>query len=176
MSAPEITYNKMKSDCARLGLSSRGNKQELSERLDRFSRGEESQKIFVAETDNKDISPEEIVVENPEATQDQIIIPNEDEHAKVIHATEWNTIKARLDIIFAGRVQFYLQENCPNNYSVVFKGGARQSECINISAGIKTIEKIAMGFVAPAIIAPVTGGDTPEMAIKNFEKRNPMRT
>ena len=169
-------YNKLKHDCARLGLSAKGTKQVLSERLDRFSRGDTEQKIFTGETDNKDISPEEIIVDNPTKPQDQIVAPNEDEHAKIAWEAQWEKIKARLELILAGRAQYFLQENAPGNYSVVFKGGARQSECVNVSAGINTIAKIAATFVSPAIIAPRTGGDTPEMAMKRFEENNPMRT
>ena len=167
-------YNKLKHDCARLGLSAKGTKQVLSERLDRFSKGETEQKIFTGETDNKDISPEEVIVDSK--AQDQIVAPNEDEHAKIAWETQWEKIKRRLELILAGRAQYFLQENAPGNYSIVFKGGARQSECINVTAGIPTIEKIAATFVSPTIIAPSTGGDTPEMAMKKFEQSHPIRT
>lgn len=167
----EMKYPRLKQECARLGLSGKGNKAVLMERLDRFVRGDVELKEFTAETDDKDISPEEIVVDNPTKAQDQIVIPNEDEHAKIAHKVEWDKIKRRLELIFAGRVQYYLQENAPNNYSVVFKGGARMSECINISAGIGIIEKIAYTFVSRTNIATNTGGDTVEMAVKRFETK-----
>ena len=171
MTIEKMPYNKLKQECARLGLSANGKMPILAERLDRFMRGDVNQKTFTGETDNKDISPDEIIVDNPTKAQDQIVIPNEDEHAKIAHKVEWDKIKRRLELIFAGRVQYYLQENAPNNYSVVFKGGARQSECINISAGIGMIEKIAYTFVSRVMIAPPTGGDTVEMAIKRFESK-----
>ena len=169
MTIEKMPYNKLKQECARLGLSAKGKREILAERLDRFMRGDVSEKTFTGETDNKDITPDEIVVDNPTIAQDQIVIPNEDEHAKIAHAVEWDKIKKRLELIFAGRVQYYLQENAPNNYSVVFKGGARMSECINISAGIGMIEKIAATFVSRTNVATRTGGDTVEQAIKRLE-------
>lgn len=169
MTIEKMPYNKLKQECARLGLSAKGNRALLADRLDRFMRGDVGLKTFTGETDNKDISPDEIVVDNPTIAQDQIVTPNEDEHSKIAHEVEWDKIKRRLELVFAGRVQYYLQENAPNNYSVVFKGGARMSECINITAGIGMIEKIAYKFVSRTMIAPVTGGDTAEMAIKRFE-------
>lgn len=170
MNINEFTYTKLKTECARLGLGGSGTKQELSIKLDRFLKGEETQKEYVAETDNSDVSPDEVIGDESKS-QGQILLENEDElnTRKVEHETEWEKIKARLDLIFAGRVQFYLQENCPGNYSVVFKGTARQSESINITAGIKTIERIALQYVRPTSVYITQGGDTPEQAMKKFE-------
>jgi len=170
----ELSYNEMKTECARLGLNAKGSKQELAERLDRFERGDDAQKVYVAEEDNSTVSPDEVVAENPTVDQSQILVPDELEQKRVVHETEWDKIKARLDIIFAGRVQYFLQENCPNNYSIVFKGAARRSECINITAGEKTILQMAQKFVSPTKGIYITkGGDTPEEAMKKFQDANP---
>lgn len=174
----DLTYNQMKTECARLGLSAIGTKQELAERLDRFERGEDAQKIFVGEEDNSTISPEEVKVENPTKDQSQNTIEGELEKRRVEHITEWEKIKRRLDIIFAGRVQYRLQENSPpcekypsGNYAVVFTGTARKGETVNLSAGIKTIEKIAMQYISPTDVKIDRAGDTMEEALKKAQAR-----
>lgn len=164
-----LSYKELQKECARLGVNGRGTRAELAGRLDSFIRGDVEQKIFVAEDDNSDISPDEVVAENPTVTQDQILANNDIDHAKMAHEADWDKLKNKLDIIFAGRVQYFLQKNSENNYSVVFKGMARKSECINLTAGHKTIEKEAIRYVGRVFIAPPTGGDTPEIAMKKFE-------
>ena len=164
-----MKYQELKTECARLGLSGKGSRQELSGKLDRFLRGDAEQKSFVAEDDNASISPEKVIVENPTKQQGQILADNDTHFGVMAHKADWNKLSTKLDIIFAGRVQYFLQENAPDNYSVVFKGTARRSECINLTAGHKTIEKMAMQFVSRAVIAPKTGGDTPAQAMSKFE-------
>ena len=170
----ELSYNEMKTECARLGLGASGTKSELSERINKFIRGDESQKIYTGEDDNSDISPDEIKVENPKVENKQILANNDLDARKKTHDANWESLSRKLDIIFAGRVQYFLQENCPNNYSVVFKGAARRSECINITAGEKTIIQMAQKFVSPTKGIYITkGGDTPEEAMKKFQDANP---
>lgn len=165
----DLDYRALQQECARLGLNGKGTRQELSEKLDRFLNGEETQKVFVGEGDNADISPDEIVVENPEVKQDQILAVSEADEAKLRHEAQWEKLSIKLNLIFAGRVQFFLQTNSPGNYSVVFKGSVRRSECINLTAGHKTIEREAMRYIGRAAPASPTGGDTPDQAMKKFE-------
>lgn len=164
-----LKYNELQKECARLGLNGKGTREELSSRLDRFVKGDEEQKTFVGEDDNAEVCPEEVIAENPTIEQDQILANNELDAAKMAHEAEWEKLKIKLDLIFTGRVQFFLQENCKDNYSVVFKGLARRSECINISAGHKTIVAEAYRYVGKHYIASKSGGDTPEQAMKKFE-------
>lgn len=166
----DLSYKELQSECARLGIGGKGTTSELSNRLDRFLKGDEQQKIFVGEDDNADVSPDEVIA-NPDKPQDQILANNELDEAKLRHEADWDSLKAKLDIIFVGRVQYFLQENSTNNYSVVFKGTLRRSECINLTAGHKTITSIAAKYVGRGELASKTGGDTPSQAMTKFEAR-----
>lgn len=169
-----MKFNELQKECARLGLGGQGTKADLQKRLDGFLKGDVSEKVFTAEDDNIDISPEEIEIKNPTVENKQILANNELDARKIAHEAKWESLSRKLDIIFAGRVQYFLQENCPNNYSVVFKGAARRSECINITAGEKTILQMAQKFVSPTKGIYITkGGDTPEEAMKKFQDANP---
>lgn len=164
----DLPYKDLQKECARLGINGKGTRQDLCNKLDRFLKGEEEQKTFVGETDNSAVSPEEVEA-NPTIKQDQILANNELDAVKLAHEAQWDKLKVKLDLIFAGRVQYFLQENSPNNYSVVFKGLIRRSECINLTAGHKTIEKEALRYIGRAQLASPTGGDTPEQAMNKFE-------
>jgi hypothetical protein len=161
----ELSYNELKVKCANLGLRARGTKDELIDSLTRYEKGEQSKKVYTAEQENSNLSPDLIVIENPTKENSQILADNEQE---AIFLTNWESLKRKLGLIFAGRVQFYLQENSKNNYSIVFKGGARKSECINYTAGEVLILREAIRYVGHVIISPDSGGDTPEEAMKKF--------
>ena len=169
-----MKYTELQQECARLGLGGKGSKQELSERLDSFLQGDISQKIFTGEDDNAEIEPTEIAIVNPEQDNKQILATSDMDERRIAHEVKWESLSRKLDLIFAGRVQYFLQTNAPTNYSVVFKGSARKSECINISAGEKMILSMAQKFVGATKGVYITqGGDTPEQAMAKFQAANP---
>lgn len=169
-----MKFNELQKECARLGLGGQGTKAQLSERLDHFLKGDVSQKVFTGEDDNVDVNANEIEVDNPTVENSQILANNEMDARRIAFEANWESLSRKLDLIFAGRVQFFLQQNAPNNYSVVFKGSARRSECINISAGEKTILQVAQKYVAPTKGIYISkGGDTAKEAMDKFEAANP---
>lgn len=178
--AKYIDYKKV---CAANGIDAKGSKKDLHERLARFVNGDENQKQYVAEYDNSDVSPDTVSIDmqgkeqNIQKQNIQNMINSSLDNAIAVEASQrWQSLKRKLDLIFAGRAQVLLQENSPpkngdnGNYSVVFKGLAKQSECVNLDTPDKVILRQASNYVSRVFVVTDPNGVSAQKVMEDFQK------
>lgn len=146
----EMKYPALKSECAKLGLDAKGTKEELSERLEQYRKGREELKQFVAQEDMADQSLDEIKPQGE--TKGQIAASHENDQRKLEADTSLQSLLRQIEIIFAGRASYSIEENSPGNHSIIFRGGGRKAENINLSAPHSLIKRMAIQYVGRTVI------------------------